>query len=145
LDYVERISRSIVLPDRESRELSLRLNKVHIGIAQTVPCGLIITEALLNALKYGRDERGKLSITINLAVEAICVVLEISDSGPGFPPGFPEGDGKRFGYILMTSLASQARGEIHFENRGATFAECLITPPGSMDAGTGTLAQNITV
>jgi two-component sensor histidine kinase len=125
-EYVERIAKSIVQPDSEFRELFLRLNQVHIGIDQAVPCGLIITEALLNALKYGRDEQGKLRVTISLSVEDICVVLEISDSGPGFPPGFPEGGGKKFGHVLMTSLASQAIGEIHFENRGGAMVRLVI-------------------
>jgi two-component sensor histidine kinase len=116
-DYAERIARNLLQPDGERCVLSLDLAPLRIGIDQAVPCGLIITEALMNCMKHGRDADGRLRVSMRLADEGLCQVLEIADEGPGFPPSFSSGEGGKFGRILMTSLAEQALGEIRFSNR----------------------------
>jgi two-component sensor histidine kinase len=116
--YAERIARTAARAADSECSLDLRLESVRIGLERAVPCGLILSEALSNAIRHGRSEDGKARISLRLAEEESRVVIEVADSGPGFPPDFGEGAGRAIGRILMLGLAEQARGEISFENDG---------------------------
>jgi two-component sensor histidine kinase len=127
--YAERIARIAANAAEVECSLDLRLEPIRIGLEQAVPCGLIICEALTNSTKYGRGEDGRVRISIRLAREEGRPVMEIADSGPGFPPDFGNGDGNEVGRSLMIGLADQARGEIHFENRGGAVVRLRLQSP----------------
>jgi len=124
--YTERIARTAAQTADVRCSLDLNLEPLHIGLEQAVPCGLIISEALTNALKYGRDGEGRVRVSMRLAGEKERIVVEVSDSGPGFPPDFEKPGGRGLGRTLMVSLAEQARGEIHFENRGGASVRLVV-------------------
>lgn len=114
--YLRRISSAIVAPEGAGASLELRLEPCSLELDRALPCGLIVTEALMNALKYGRGSDGIARITVALAVGEPELVLEIADRGAGFPQD-SEAVGRRFGRFLMATLAEQAGCGIAFENR----------------------------
>jgi two-component sensor histidine kinase len=118
--YAERIARSAARASSVESSLDLHLSPVALALEQAMPCGMIINEALTNSFKHGRGTDGRVKITMRTAFEGPKIVVEVADSGPGFPPNFAAERGAGLGHTLMTALASQLQGEIHFENsRGA--------------------------
>jgi Signal transduction histidine kinase len=117
-DYIRRIGNNVINPDGRRAILELELEPLQIELDRAMPCGLIVTEALINALKHGRGEDGCARVSVSLAGGRDGAVLEIADGGRGFPSAGPERDSS-FGMSLMSALAFQAGGEISFENRSA--------------------------
>jgi two-component system, sensor histidine kinase PdtaS len=131
--YIERIARDAARSSGLEASLDLRLQPVSLTLEQAMPCGIIVNEALTNSFKYGRDREGRARIALSLALEDDEVVVEIADSGPGFPPGFAgERDG-RLGRTLMTALAEQMHGAISFENRGGAVVRLVLDRGASLD------------
>jgi two-component sensor histidine kinase len=124
--YAERIARSAARASGAASSLDLRLPPVSLALEQAMPCGIIINEALTNSFKYGREEDGRVRIRMSLAFEGPKIVVEVADSGPGFPPGFAEAQGGGLGRSLMAALAEQLQGAIRFENRGGALVTLVL-------------------
>jgi two-component sensor histidine kinase len=129
--YAKRIARNAARFSGAKSSLDLRLAPIALALEQAMPCGLIINEALTNSLKHGRAEDGRVRITMGLAWEGKRIVVDVADAGPGFPPDFAEAQGGGLGRTLMSSLAEQIQGEIHFENRGGAHVRLIFTPAAS--------------
>jgi two-component sensor histidine kinase len=84
--------------------------KLLIEIA--VPLGLIIYEAVSNAIKFAfpDNEGGKIKIGIHKP-DKENLVLAISDNGVGLPPAFDPDDGNTLGSNLIIGLGRQLGGE----------------------------------
>jgi two-component sensor histidine kinase len=124
--YAERIARSAARASNAESSLDLRLSPVALALEQAMPCGIIINEALTNSFKYGRGEDGRVRITLRLTTEDSRIVVEVADSGPGFPLGFAEADGGGLGHTLMAALAQQLQSEIRFENDGGARVRLIL-------------------
>jgi two-component system, sensor histidine kinase PdtaS len=114
--YAERIARNAARASETESCIDLGLEPVALALDEAVPCGLIINEALTNAFKYGKSKDGKVHISLRLSWDGPNIVMEVADSGPGFPADFAEAKG--LGHTLMASLAEQIQGDIGFENHG---------------------------
>lgn len=67
-------------------ELVIDVADIHLDLDTAIPCGLVLTELLSNALKYGvPSENGKILVTFS-ATSDHHYALRISDNGTGFPP-----------------------------------------------------------
>jgi PAS domain S-box-containing protein len=109
-----------------------------VNVEQAIPCGLILNELIINALKHGRGADGSCQLRVEVGREGHQVALRVSDKGPGLPPTFNPRDMRRatsLGMRIITALTRQlgARldtnaGEPQSEARvGARFT--LIVPP----------------
>jgi PAS domain S-box-containing protein len=83
-------------------------------IDEAIPCGLIITEAVSNAMKYafpdGRE--GTISITVAEEADGECGIT-IRDDGVGFPPGFdPDATGSLGLHLIRMLATRQLRGTL---------------------------------
>jgi len=90
-----------------------------------MPVALILNELLTNAVKYGADDRGAVSIRVQLSDAGEAHVLVVEDDGPGFE--FERANSHSSGLALVTGLARQLGGT--FEVRRATGAQCIVTFP----------------
>jgi two-component sensor histidine kinase len=124
--YARRIANNAARASNVESSLDLRLEPIAISLDKAIPCGLIINEALTNSFKYGREEDGKVRLSLLLARKGSGLVVEIADSGPGFPPGFIMAEGRGLGCALMASLAGQVQGEIFFENKGGAHVRLVL-------------------
>jgi two-component sensor histidine kinase len=91
-----------------------------------IPFGLLVQEALTNALKYGAAADGAHRISLCLhrtAGEA--VELRVSDEGSGFPRDKPE---KGLGMELMKALAAQMEGTLGFASSPGAVVSLRFTP-----------------
>lgn len=87
------------------------IEPVDLDVSQAIPLGLIITEGIVNALKYAFLNEQKGGICIYLQHEgADQLLLKISDNGIGLPPGFDTMEHHSLGLDLMRGLTRQLKG-----------------------------------
>ncbi len=105
--------------DRNRIHLSIAA-RVNLPLSEAIPCGLIVNELLTNSLKHAFKQQESGHIRISLSCEAGRCVLEISDDGIGMPQSFSLEKPSSLGLKLVSVLAKQLRGEVHFESTAGT-------------------------
>lgn len=98
----------------------LAVDKIKLAVAQAIPLGLIINEAVTNAFKYAFPNRAHGSITIELMEKDECVTLIIADTGIGMAYGTGDVIPNSLGLDLMRGLTTELNGTIRFENDNGT-------------------------
>ena len=90
-----------------------------LDVAQAVPVGLILNEAVTNSIKYAfTDGRlGTISVNIDQTDDGFCFIA-IKDNGIGLPEDFDIEGLNSLGFNLMRGVAEQLEGlfEITSEN-----------------------------
>ncbi|MET0946293.1 MAG: histidine kinase dimerization/phosphoacceptor domain -containing protein [Flavobacterium sp.] len=89
----------------------LDTEKVCLDVAQAVPLGLIINEAVNNAIKYAfpLDRKGDVHIAFKNTVENTCQLV-IADNGIGLPIHYNQTESDSLGMNLMMGLTDQIDG-----------------------------------
>jgi two-component sensor histidine kinase len=108
-------------PDGTPVHLSLRLEPVVLNFAQAVPCGLILNEAVTNAVKHafsGRTE-GRVEIALKKARDG-SVRLTVADNGVGLPAGFDAHTSTSLGFKIIVILLEQLGGTLRLDSRNGT-------------------------
>jgi two-component sensor histidine kinase len=98
-------------------QFTLETEAIKLDVAQAVPLGLILNEAISNVIKYAfpGDKKGKVHISFLFTGEEICE-LKIADNGIGLPDGFDPENTESLGMSLMTGLTEQLNGDIKMWN-----------------------------
>src|SRR6201991_191291 len=112
------LSESFGVPSNVS--IHLKLEKVMLNLSQAIPLGLIINEALTNALKYAFPNRRNGEIAIELKLSGNNIQLLIADNGIGMPKPGNSGLSKSLGLDLIRGLTSELQGTVHFESNAGT-------------------------
>ncbi|MBL7858144.1 MAG: hypothetical protein JNM57_10695 [Cyclobacteriaceae bacterium] len=90
----------------ENVNFKLTINQVQLDIAQAVPLGLILNEAITNSIKYAFPERrGTVAVDINMEDEFVSIAIR--DDGIGMPEGFNLEASQTLGLNLIRGLAKQ--------------------------------------
>lgn len=90
-----------------------RVARIGLPLEQSVPCGLIISELVSNALKHAFPEGREGKIVVCLPdPEENELVLSVTDDGVGFPPGWSAGSASTLGLRLVCNLAAQLGGRL---------------------------------
>ncbi len=114
--YVEELSeylvRSLKGPDSNVK-VHIDISDIALGIDTAIPLGLLINEAVTNALKYGitDDNEGEIHIALKKEDEQD-YVLNIGDNGIGFSETINFKNTKSLGLKLIHNLARQLKGTI---------------------------------
>lgn len=98
---------------QQSIRFNLNIDDIELDVAQAIPVGLILNEAITNSIKYafsGQDS-GVVAVGMKMA-GTHTVLLEISDNGSGLPEGFDSRKGNSLGMSLMHGLAKQLEGTL---------------------------------
>ena len=95
----------------------LDTEKVDLDVAQAVPLGLILNEAISNAIKYAfpTDTKGMVTITLKQTEESTYQLI-IADDGIGLPDDFELENRDSLGMNLMIGLSDQLDGTFRVEN-----------------------------
>jgi two-component system sensor kinase len=118
--------------DRTPPSISADIDDVILQIDQAIPCGLIVTELVNNALQHGFPEGGGGSIRVSLrSRDDGRHELTVRDDGVGLPVGDRDENGSGFGLEMVGLLATQLGGTMDVCSRGGTEVKVLF--PG--DAG----------
>ena len=91
-------------------KFELNIKSVQLDVEQAVPLGLILNEAITNAIKYAFPEKGGL---ISISFKEISkneYKLSIADNGIGFSTGINYGENNTLGMNLMKGLTEQLDG-----------------------------------
>jgi two-component sensor histidine kinase len=92
----------------------LQTQTINLDVAQAIPLGLIINEAITNAIKYAFPENRRGTITISLnQVKHDNFRLIISDDGVGLPESFNISRTNSLGIKLMKGLSDQLQGDFY--------------------------------
>jgi len=101
-----------MMPDTlEGRAVEMRIAPVLLKADQITPLGLITTELVTNALKYGRGR-----IVVSTAVVPGGIEIAVADEGAGFPAGFDPAHGPGLGMRLIAALARSEEDSIRVDH-----------------------------
>lgn len=88
-------------------------DEMTLDVAQAVPLGLILNEAVTNSIKYAFPDNRNGRINIRLKeLPGDELSLEIKDNGVGFPDGKLPGGSGALGVSLMNGLATQLHSDL---------------------------------
>ncbi|MDJ1496498.1 histidine kinase dimerization/phosphoacceptor domain -containing protein [Cytophagaceae bacterium DM2B3-1] len=89
----------------------LDTDSIQIDVVQAVPLGLIVNEAVTNAIKYAfpDQKRGEVRISLKTTSPSLCQ-LTIKDNGIGLPAGLDIENTESLGMSLMRGLTQQLGG-----------------------------------
>lgn len=101
--------------------VEVETDDIALDVAQAVPLGLILNEAISNAIKYAfPGKKGIISISFKRKNESE-YLLTITDNGIGLPDNFKNEERDSLGMNLMNGLALQLDGEFNIvSNNGVT-------------------------
>jgi PAS domain S-box-containing protein len=107
------------------RRLRFTVEDTRVSIGQATALAVLVNELVSNALKHGAGD-----IDLSLTVLEPTALLEVCDSGPGFPSEFNPRSHSRTGLELIYSLSTlDLGGEVAFENRPTGGARVRVTFP----------------
>ncbi|MBR7801384.1 PAS domain S-box protein [Undibacterium fentianense] len=101
---------------------------VSLDVQRAIPCGLIVSELILNAFKHAFKDRQSGRIQVRLSAiddqqSPKLIALQISDNGCGLPTSFAWGGRQSLGAQLIPLFVQQLRAhlETHSDQNGASF------------------------
>jgi two-component sensor histidine kinase len=99
-------------------EFMQQVKSVMLDVAQVIPIGLILNEAITNAIKYAFPGRptGKITISFDYYADDQ-FILNIADNGIGLPAGFDWENCNTLGSNLIQSMAEQLDASFIVKNK----------------------------
>jgi two-component sensor histidine kinase len=94
--------------------INQQIESVYLDVSQAIPVGIILNEAITNAIKYAFPLKKMGEINVSMEYVNGLVDLEISDNGVGFPPEFDFQKANSLGMNLMKGLVNQLKGTFKF-------------------------------
>ncbi len=115
-EYIQSLAKHLFrafLVDPESITVKIEAGDVALGIDKAIPCSLLINELVSNSLKYAfaRSNTGEISIKLQAGPGAK-YVLEVADSGCGFPADVDFRNTTTLGMQLVMTFVEQLNGTI---------------------------------
>lgn len=102
----------------------MQLDQISLDVSQAVPVGLILNEAINNAIKHAFDQReGTVFISFKRIIKAAPydLMLSIADNGVGLQEDIDKDENDSFGMSLMRGLTSQLEGEFNLVSDHGVF------------------------
>ena len=106
---------------RQSIQFKLKIDKVELDLSHCIPLGLILNEAITNAIKYAFEKtvEGVISISFQ-RISNNRFSLKISDNGIGLPENFNTLNQTSMGMKLMYGLTDDIDGALSITNDSGT-------------------------
>jgi two-component system, sensor histidine kinase PdtaS len=117
---------------KEHIRFNLQIAAIELDVSQAIPIGLILNEAITNAIKYAFPLSNNNQISISMKnMAANKTVLIIADNGIGLPAGFNTLRTEALGIKLMKGLAEDIGGRLDIEGSHGCRIELVFTlePP----------------
>lgn len=95
-------------------QLDLAISPIRLNVDTAIPLGLLITELITNALKYGLDKGKESILTVHLTPQDVSsYLLEIGDNGKGMEKDWTKAaPPQSLGLRLVKQLSRQLEGEL---------------------------------
>jgi PAS domain S-box-containing protein len=126
-DYVETVCAHLLRAmGSPAITLESRIAAVSLSLDRAVPCGLIITELVSNALKHAFPAGRKGEIRVALQLQpAGQLVLVVADNGVGLPPAVEPATVDSLGLQLVGMLTEQLQGTFEIGRQGGTTVQVV--------------------
>ena len=138
-DYLRDLVRDVFQALRINRTtVAMRVDTepVMLGIDVAVPCGLIVTELVSNALRHAFPDSREGEVVVELRPDGDGkLLLRVQDNGCGLPKGFDWRQSKSLGLQLVGDLTRQVGGDIRFESGPGTVVTILFPKPVDVQKG----------
>jgi len=112
--------------------LNVAVDEVSIDLDLAIPCGLLLSELVSNALKHAFSSTEKRDGVIDVELRAGPsgrLTLSVSDNGIGLPPGLRLEAASSLGLQLMSALVHQVGGVLELDrNHGTAFKITFVDP-----------------
>ena len=116
--------------------LKLDLQAVSLTVGKAVPCGLILNELAVNALKHAFTDRDEGEVTVMLHTKpGGHVSLCVCDNGIGLPTGLDWRQSRSLGLRLVQMLTGQLNGTMEVKSNGGTEFRITFEPPQPYKTG----------
>lgn len=89
------------------RQINLETDDLTLPPERMAPLGLVISELITNALKYGKG-----TIDVCVRQEADHALISVTDEGDGFPADYPKPSGTGLGMRLVKSYSGYGSGAV---------------------------------
>jgi two-component sensor histidine kinase len=111
---------------RENVGFSLEIENIELNHASAITLGLILNEAITNAIKYAfaNTEDGQISISLTHISDSQ-ILLSIADNGRGLPTNFDSKIGASMGMELLQGLTDDLGGSLSIETNGGTHIKVI--------------------
>jgi PAS domain S-box-containing protein len=107
-------------PPRTNIKLNFEIKKIFLDINTAIPCGLIISELVTNALKYAFQGMESGTIDLEMRRKNGKLMLTLRDSGVGLPENMDFKKLDSLGMQIVQDLVEQLGGEINVSRDGGT-------------------------
>jgi len=106
---------------RQAIRFELHIDRIELDLSHCIPLGLILNEAITNAIKYAFPDGREGVIIISLSqVQEHRILLMIKDNGTGLPPAFDIHARNSMGMNLMQGLSEDIDGDFDIVNQDGT-------------------------
>jgi two-component sensor histidine kinase len=106
---------------RQAIRFKLHIDRIELDLSHCIPLGLILNEAITNAIKYAFPDGKEGIITISLSqVSEHKILLMITDNGVGLPAAFDIHARNSMGMNLMQGLSEDIDGDFNIVNHDGT-------------------------
>lgn len=113
---------------RDNIRFDLQVEKIELNHASAITLGLILNEAITNAIKYAFADKqeGKISISLSHISDAQ-ILLSVSDNGRGLPADFNNHIGASMGMELLQGLTDDIGGSFSIETKEGTHIRIIFS------------------
>ena len=110
----------------EGLVFNLDLDPIQLDVSKAVPLGLIVNEAVTNAVKYAfpLHDGGRIDISFKLGLTGE-YSLRIADNGVGLPAEYDAAQGKSLGMGLIKGLSRALQADLHMHSGPGTTIEVV--------------------
>lgn len=111
---------------RENISFSLQIDNIALNHASAITLGLILNEAITNAIKYAfaKNQDGKIAISLSHISDSQ-LLLSIADNGRGLPVDFDSKIGASMGMELLQGLTDDLGGSFSIETNNGTHIKVI--------------------
>ncbi|MCF6357386.1 MAG: sensor histidine kinase, partial [Draconibacterium sp.] len=118
--YFNDLINSLILSygiNTEKIKPKVQVENLLLDVDTAIPLGLILTELISNAFKYGVDkETGQFYFSFSKQNESE-LLITIRDNGPGIPENFDIHKSKSYGMKLVDILSKKLKADLVFNNK----------------------------
>ncbi|MBW0435679.1 histidine kinase dimerization/phosphoacceptor domain -containing protein [Leptospira yasudae] len=121
-DYLENLVKNLFRTYRVDKhiEYDIEADTLYLSLDTAIHCGLIVTELVTNAFKYGFKDRDKGKISIKIKGFDDGFVIVVQDDGVGFPEGLDFNQTDSLGLKLVNILSQQIGANLELERSNGT-------------------------
>jgi PAS domain S-box-containing protein len=102
--------------DKPRIELDINIEPVTMNINYASPCGLIITELIINSIKHAFNGTEDNVITVSISKKDNAIYVKVGDNGIPMPDNINFKSPDTLGFMIIKSLADQINADIHFKS-----------------------------